>query len=151
MGVEAQSGDGQRIDQWLWCARFAKSRTLAQALVVGGKVRVNRTKVDKPSHWLKIADVVTISLGPRVRIVEVRGFGKTRRPAPEAALLFLELTPVQDRTTSAPDAAAKAYRADAAAGPTANPPAATRSPGSGRPTKQDRRAIDRLKRRYPDG
>ncbi len=150
MGVEPQSGDGQRIDQWLWCARIAKSRTLAQALVSGGKVRVNRAKVDKPSHWLKLCDVITVTLGPRVRIVEVRGFGKTRRPAPEAALLFLELTPGQDRTTSAPDASSNASGADAA-GRNTPPPTALRPAGSGRPTKQDRRAIDRLKRRYPDG
>lgn len=142
---------GQRIDQWLWCARFAKSRTLAQTLVCGGKIRVNRVKIDKPSHWLKPGDVVTLSLGPRVRIVEVKDIAKTRRPAPEAALLFLELTPAQDRTTSSGDGKANAKPGDGSTDVSRRTPHAFRLAGSGRPTKQERRALDRLKDRFTDG
>lgn len=141
---------GQRIDQWLWCARFAKSRTLAQALIVRGKIRVNRAKVTKPSHWLKLGDVVTLSLGPKVRIVEVRDIDTARRSAPEAARLFLELTPVRERTTSAfkPNAGDASSSRPAEGQLAASP--AVRVAGSGRPTKQDRRAIDRLKDRFSD-
>jgi ribosome-associated heat shock protein Hsp15 len=137
---------GQRLDQWLWCARFAKSRTLAQVLIAGGKVRVNRIKTGKPSHAVKPGDVVTLSLGPRVRIVEVKALAKTRRPASEAALLFQELTPTQDRTTSSPDV--KDGRSPDSA---RSLPHAVRHAGSGRPTKQDRRALDRLKDRFGSG
>ncbi len=146
------SAPGQRLDQWLWCARFAKSRTLAQTLIYGGKVRVNRIKADKPSHWLKMGDVVTLSLGPRVRVIEVRGFHPKRRSAPEAAHLFEELTPAVDRTTSAPGrAGGQDQPTDAAKVRQDATPQAYRAAGAGRPTKQERRATDRLKGRFADG
>ena len=137
------TGTGQRLDQWLWHARFAKSRTLAHAVIERGKVRINREKVTKPSQSLKIGDVVTLSTGPRVRIFEVRSLGVRRGPAIEAQLLFLELTPTPDRTTSSP-------KAEIGAGPS---PAtdlvdAVRLMGAGRPTKRDRRATERLKDRF---
>lgn len=128
------SGDagqlGQRLDQWLCFARIAKSRTLAQELIGRGKVRVNRVHVDKASQTVKAGDVITISLGPRVRVLRVTGAGKRRGPAPEAAMLYEEI--VQPAVA----------RADRNLLPA---PAAVREPGAGRPTKRDRRALDRLK------
>ena len=53
----------QRVDQWLWFARVAKSRTLAQALVARGKVRINRNRLEKPSATVKPGDVLTLTLG----------------------------------------------------------------------------------------
>lgn len=76
----------QRIDQWLWFARVAKSRTLAQALIERGKVRINRLRIEKPSQQVKPGDVVTISLGPRVRVLEISAIGSRRGPAAEAEL-----------------------------------------------------------------
>jgi ribosome-associated heat shock protein Hsp15 len=131
----AAGGASQRIDQWLWFARIAKSRTLAQALIERGKVRVNRIKIDKPATAVKPGDVLTLSLGPIVRTVEILGIGKRRGPASEASLLFREMTPPR-------------LEAQAAA-PSVRPgPAAARDEGAGRPTKRDRRLTDKLKGRY---
>ena len=62
----AEDRTGQRLDQWLWFARITKSRTLAQALIERGKVRVNKERVVKPSHNLRPGDALTVSLGPKV-------------------------------------------------------------------------------------
>ena len=59
--ADAASAPAQRIDQWLWFARITKSRTLAQALIERGKVRLNRDRIEKPSQSVKAGDVVTIS------------------------------------------------------------------------------------------
>ena len=134
---------GQRLDQWLWHARIAKSRTLAQALIGRGKVRINTIKTDKPSHWLKPGDVVTLSLGPRVRVVEVRDIGARRGPASEAQLLFQELTPVSDQSKSSQQSGAKDGPS-----PVQDSVAAVRPIGAGRPTKRERRATERLKDRF---
>lgn len=126
----------QRLDKWLWFARVAKSRTLAATLVAAGKVRVNRSKVDKPAHSLKPGDVVTINVGPRVRVLKVLQPGVRRGPASEARVLFDELTPPRERSLLA--------GGDTAAGaPDSNP--AVRPHGAGRPTKRERRQIDNLK------
>jgi len=128
----------QRIDQWLWFARIAKSRTLAQALIVRGKVRINRAKIDRASQPVKSGDVITISIGPRVRILEVTGIAGRRGPAVEAALLYMELTRAREPINSAD--------AEGAALPeTAGSAQGVRPAGSGRPTKRDRRAIVRFK------
>ena len=142
--MTAEDGEaGQRLDQWLWFARFVKSRTLGQALIERGKVRVNAIKVDKVSHWLKAGDAITLSLGPAVRIVKVLGFGKRRGPAPEAAGLFQELTPRADKTTSERNAGS--YEASNSGHPL--PQAAFHQPISGRPNKRERRVIVRVKGR----
>lgn len=127
----------QRIDQWLWFARIVKSRTLGQALIGRGKVRVNRARIAKSSLTVKSGDVVTISLGPRVRVLQIAGIGVRRGPAAEAAALYVELTPPQgETTTQAKDGTASKSTALASA---------VREAGAGRPTKRDRRAITRLK------
>lgn len=132
---------GQRIDQWLWFARITKSRSLAQELIARGKVRVNRIKVDKSSCLLKAGDIITISLGPRIRVIRIESFGERRGPAREAAGLYQELTPAPDGTTSARGAIAPP-----AAAPLQETLVGARDAGAGRPTKRDRRAIDRLRR-----
>jgi len=78
----------QRLDKWLWCARVVKSRTLAAQLVGGGKVRVNRMRVLKPSHLLRAGDVLTIALRGEVRVLEVRAVAERRGPSQEAQLLY---------------------------------------------------------------
>jgi ribosome-associated heat shock protein Hsp15 len=138
----APSSAGQRIDQWLWFARLTKSRTLAQALIEKGKVRINREKIARASHWLRVGDAVTISLGPRVRVFVVRAFAKRRGPAAEARSLYEELTPAADRT--------KPAHAVQVAGLTDAPATAVRDAGAGRPTKRERRAMERLKDRLRD-
>lgn len=120
----------QRLDKWLWYTRVVKSRTLAAGLVTAGKVRVNRERVDKPSRWLKPGDVVTVSVGPNVRVLRMLAPGSRRGPAPEARALYEDLTPPK-----VPVAA------------TAMPSGGVRERGEGRPTKRDRREINRLRGR----
>ncbi len=123
-------GEGrQRIDKWLWFARLAKTRTLAQKLALSGRVRVNREKVAAASDLVKAGDVLTIAGERGVRVLKVLAPGGRRGPAPEARLLYEDLSP-------APAAAADQ---------TGPAPTADRAAGSGRPTKRDRRALDRLR------
>jgi ribosome-associated heat shock protein Hsp15 len=124
------AASSQRLDKWLWCARLAKTRTQAAGLVLAGKIRVNRIKTEKPAHLVKAGDVITASLGPRVRVLAVKAVGD-RRGSPEVArLLFDDLTaPTADTSAKEPRAA----------------DVARRDPGAGRPTKRDRRLLDRLK------
>ena len=114
-----------RLDKWLWYARFFKSRTLAAKLCASGRIRLDGTIVQKPHHQVRAGNVLTFPLGPHVRVIKILALGTRRGPAPEARTLYEDLAPPQ---------------------PT--PPAATASPqrprGSGRPTKAERRAIDRL-------
>ncbi len=86
------TGSAQRIDKWLWFARFVKTRSLAAALVAQGAVRVNRQKIAKPSHPVAPGDVLTMTVHGRVRVVRVVGPGARRGPAPEARLLYEDLS-----------------------------------------------------------
>jgi ribosome-associated heat shock protein Hsp15 len=82
----------QRIDKWLWHARFVRTRSDAAALVEAGHVRVNGSKVRAPSHPVRKGDVITLALDHSVRLVEVSGFCERRGGAPEARTLYRELT-----------------------------------------------------------
>lgn len=128
----------QRIDQWLWFARIAKSRTLAQALIERGKVRVNRVKIEKTSAIVRPGDVLTLSLGPRVVSIEILGIGARRGPATEAQALYRDLTP---RLAPSMSWALQEPTVETA------PPQAVRGDGSGRPTKRERRLIDKFRGR----
>jgi ribosome-associated heat shock protein Hsp15 len=79
----------QRIDKWLWAARFFKTRSLAAAAIDGGKIRWNKQNV-KPSRELQPGDEVDIVAGELHWTVIVRGLNGQRRPAPEARLLYEE-------------------------------------------------------------
>jgi len=116
----------QRIDKWLFFARAVKSRTLAGKFAASGNVRVNREKIDQASFLVKPGDVLTISLERRILVWKILGCGERRGPAPEAQLLYEDLTPK----------AAEAGQAETVP--------ALREPGAGRPTKRDRRKIDQF-------
>ena len=118
--------DGQRLDKWLWFARVVKTRTLAARLIADGKVRINRERTDKPSQTLRPGAVVTILVNGRVRVLRMVAPGVRRGPPADALALYEDLTPQQKPT--APE-----------------PASAHRAAGSGRPTKRQRRQIDRLK------
>ena len=79
----------QRLDKWLWAARFYKTRSLAVEAVNGGKVHLNKQRV-KPSRNIKPNDILTISKPPYEHVVEVLGLSNQRRPAPEAQQLYQE-------------------------------------------------------------
>ena len=94
---EATSGSSDRskirIDQWLWFARFAKSRSLAGRLCAGGAIVLNDTAVSKPTQSVRVGDIVVFPQGPRLRTVRVLALGNRRGPAPEARMLYEETAP----------------------------------------------------------
>lgn len=116
----------QRIDKWLWCARVFKTRTMAAKVVVAGGVRLARdgatARVEKASCLIRVGDRLAFMNGPRLRVLEILACGARRGPAAEARLLYTDHSP-----TEAPP-----------------PPPSEREKGAGRPTKKDRRAIDRF-------
>ena len=77
-----------RIDNWLWHARFYRSRVLAQEAAESGIVRLNGARVVKPGHAIKHGDVLTVPQGHEVLAVRVVAFGKRRGPASEARALY---------------------------------------------------------------
>ena len=81
----------QRIDKWLWVARFFKTRSLAAIAVDGGRVQWNGQQA-KPARELKPGDELDIVAGELRWTVVVRGLNSQRRPAPEARLLYEETT-----------------------------------------------------------
>jgi len=119
-----------RVDKWLWHARFFKSRSLAQALVGAGRLRVNSQPISKPHHSVRQGDVLTFPQGRRIRVIEVVAIGTRRGPASEAQALYADLAPPEEQR-----------RTETAAAPAP----ALRERGSGRPTKKERREIDRLR------
>jgi ribosome-associated heat shock protein Hsp15 len=84
--------DRQRLDKWLWFARFAKTRTLAAKLVTSGFVRVNGQRTDSAAKAVSVGDVVTIALARATLVVRVEGLGERRGPATEARQLYLDLS-----------------------------------------------------------
>jgi len=83
--------DRQRLDKWLWFARFAKTRTLAAKLVAEGFVRVNGHRVESAAKAVAVGDVLTIAVARTTALVRVEGLGERRGPAPEARLLYTEV------------------------------------------------------------
>jgi ribosome-associated heat shock protein Hsp15 len=123
---------GQRIDKWLWYTRVFKSRSLAAKFVETGKIRVKtgeqRSRLTKPSQTIRVGDILTFQHHDHIMVLEVCAPGKRRGPASEAQTLYKDLSPArptreeQKLTQTAP----------------------SRAKGEGRPTKRDRRALDKL-------
>ncbi len=86
----------QRLDQWLWHARFFKTRGLATKLVSGGHVRVDGTRVSKPAHALKPGVTLTFPQARRIRVIQVDQLATRRGPAPEAQTLYTDLSPPEE-------------------------------------------------------
>jgi ribosome-associated heat shock protein Hsp15 len=83
--------DRQRLDKWLWFARFVRSRTLAAKLVSDGFVRVNGRRADSPAKAVAVGDVLTVAVPRTTAVVRVEALGTRRGPAPEARRLYSEL------------------------------------------------------------
>ena len=88
------SGDRptQRLDQWLWMARFFKTRGLATKLVQAGRVRVDGTPVEKPAAKVSPGQTLTFPQQRRIRVVRIEAIAARRGPAPEAQGLYTDLT-----------------------------------------------------------
>ena len=121
-----------RLDKWLWAARFFKTRSLAAEAIENGKVEVNGERA-KRAKQLQAGDSVRVRLGPYAHVVRVLAISERRGPASVAAKLYEE------------DATAKAAREALHAQMKAAQPAFGYD--SGRPTKKDRREIEKLRRR----
>jgi len=123
---EAPPREAIRLDRWLWAARFYKTRSLAHAACEGGKVDVNG-QAAKPSRPVRIQDRLRITLGEWRRELIVRALGERRGPPAEARVLYEDLSPPPPPRSRR------------------QPPAILRAPGLGRPTKRDRRLLDRVR------
>jgi ribosome-associated heat shock protein Hsp15 len=121
-----------RLDKWLWAARFFKTRALAVEAIDGGKVRVNDDRV-KRAKLVQTGDRVEIRLGPYLHVVVVQGLSERRGPAVEAAKLYQE-TPEsiaqREKVAFQLKAAHVLFVAD----------------GNERPTKRDRRRLERFRK-----
>lgn len=124
---QSQSGSRQRIDKWLFFARVAKSRSLAQERVASGHVSVNGQKIRQVSHQVKPGDKLEIAMPERDLVLVVKLPGDRRGPYEEAKLLYEDLTPPAEKKPFSPSEPG------------------VRAPGAGRPTKKERRALDELR------
>ena len=80
-----------RVDRYLHCIRLVKSRTLAQALVETGHVRIDGKRVEKPSEPVRVGSVVALPLHGRTRVLRVLALPPRRGPATEARTCYEEL------------------------------------------------------------
>lgn len=94
----------ERLDKYLWQARFFKSRTQAAAFVVQGRLRLDGAIVAKPNQAVRIGCVLTFPLGPRIRVVRVRALGVRRGPPAEARTLYEDLDEQSARSKPQQDA-----------------------------------------------
>lgn len=83
----------QRIDKWLWQARFFKTRSLAARVVNDGRVRLNAERVTKSSAGVQVGDTLTFPQADRIRVVVVQGLPTRRGPAAEAQALYDDQSP----------------------------------------------------------
>jgi ribosome-associated heat shock protein Hsp15 len=130
--AENVAGAGRvRVDKWLWAARFFKTRALAVEAIEGGKIVVAGERV-KPAKLVQAGDVVSVRLGPYEHVVTVRATSERRGPASVAATLYEE------------SAASRAAR-EKLAEQLRMAPAAFVYEEKGRPTKRDRRELDKFR------
>ena len=127
-----ETDDRVRIDKWLWAARFYKTRSLAAEAIAGGKVQLNGERV-KRAKAMQIGDELRIRQGPYEHQIVVRELSERRGPASEAARLYEE----RPESRAAREAMALQLKSIHAAF----------VPERGRPTKKDRREIEKLKGR----
>ena len=106
---------------------MVRTRSAAAALVASGHVRLNAHRIDAASRAVKAGDVITVALDRSVRILKATGFAERRGDATAARQLYEDLSP-------------------APAPAPADPPAVVRPAGASRPTKRDRRVMERFTR-----
>lgn len=124
-----------RVDKWLWCARFFKTRSIATDAISKNRVRVDGQRI-KPSRTVQIGDTVQIEKSPYVFDVTVLGLNDKRRPASEASMLYEEST------------ASIAARELQSASAKLDYQTQVGLAGSGRPSKKQRRQIIRFQNQH---
>lgn len=122
-----------RIDKYLWAIRLFKTRSLAADACKAGRIKLNGQSL-KSSYVVKIGDCYTCQKGVEKKIIKVLKFLENRVDAQTAKSFYEDITPVEDTLS---------YKFK-------NPTTLTRDPGTGRPTKKDRRAIDHLNNEFLD-
>ena len=120
--------ESTRVDRWLWAVRLTKTRSYAAQACRGGHVRVN-DRPAKPATPVKVGDEVRVRLHGTTRMVDVSHVIEKRVGAPIAARCYVDNTPAPP--------------------PQATGPVLRRERGAGRPTKRDRRMLDRLRKEFP--
>ncbi|MFI6206666.1 RNA-binding S4 domain-containing protein [Streptomyces sp. NPDC051041] len=120
-----KNGENVRIDSWIWAVRLVKTRSIGATACRGGHVRVNGERV-KPAHSVRIGDEVRLRHEGRERIVVVKRLIRKRVGAPVAAQCYVDNSP--------PPPPREAVA-----------PIGIRDRGAGRPTKRDRRELERLR------
>ena len=118
-----------RMDKWLWAARLYKTRSLAADAIKGGKVKVDGNPV-KPSHEVKEGDVIQVQIDQLHKVVEVKTVIKNRVSAKQVPEIYNDLTPKEEYERIE---FMHAYKAE------------WRDRGAGRPTKKERRMIEKMK------
>ena len=118
-----------RMDKWLWAARLFKTRSLAADAIKGGKVKVDGNPV-KPSREVKEGDVIQVQIDQLHKVVEVKTVIKNRVSAKQLPEVYNDLTPKEEYERIE---FMRAYKAE------------WRDRGAGRPTKKERRMIERMK------
>ncbi len=118
-----------RMDKWLWAARLFKTRSLAADAIKGGKVKVDGNPV-KPSREVKEGDVIQVQIDQLHKVVEVKTVIKNRVSAKQVPEIYNDLTPKEEYERIE---FMHAYKAE------------WRDRGAGRPTKKERRMIEKMK------
>ena len=124
-----QIDEFQRLDKWLWYARFFKSRSKSTKFCQSSSLRVNGDIVSKTHYLVKPNDVLTFTMGNNIKVIKILNLGARRGPSHEARILYDDISPVipEQKKSEKP----RVFFAK-------------REIGSGRPTKVQRRAIDKL-------
>ncbi|MCI5045926.1 MAG: hypothetical protein MRY59_00370 [Aquisalinus sp.] len=132
--TEAELPASQRIDKWLWCARFFKTRSLAGKAVAAGDMRLTRgeqtQRITKASFSVQQDDTIAFTRHARLFIIRVKSCALRRGPAPEAQALYEDLSPPPPPKPEKNLAAVGNFE---------------REKGTGRPTKKDRRDLEKVR------
>ena len=118
-----------RMDKWLWAARLFKTRSIAAEAIKGGKVKMNGTAV-KPSREVKEGDIIQVQIEQLHKVVQVKIVVKNRVSAKQVPEVYTDLTPKEEYERIE---FMHAYKAE------------WRDRGAGRPTKKERRMIEKMK------
>ena len=118
-----------RIDKWLWAARLFKTRAIATDAIKGGKVKIDDVAV-KPSREVKEGDVIQVQIEQLHKVVQVKTVIKNRVSAKQVPEVYADLTPKEEYERIE---FMRAYKSE------------YRDRGAGRPTKKERRLIEKLK------